>query len=211
MLSQLAGSLQGPGATTKAAFRDRVAATNNGIVWVDDMDTIENLEELTRLAAMSETTTKKDTDNSSNVAVRLRAPIVLSGEQLGLSGQKALLDRVVTLNPPRPDNRMSLRDPTRPQWDDITELVQRHATREGLAVHAGTLVQLALGFEEQTLATLRAARAELRDSGNRGRQADKLAVVVAGGLVSSTALTLLLLPLLFERFGISRRAKENQK
>lgn len=36
-----------------------------------------------------------------------------------------------------------------------------------------------------------------------------LAVVVAGGLVSSTALTLLLLPLLFERFGISCHAKEN--
>ena len=35
-----------------------------------------------------------------------------------------------------------------------------------------------------------------------------LAVVVAGGLISSTALTLLLLPLLFERFGVARRAKE---
>ena len=38
-----------------------------------------------------------------------------------------------------------------------------------------------------------------------------LAVVVAGGLVSSTALTLLLLPLLFERFGVPRAAKESQK
>jgi len=38
-----------------------------------------------------------------------------------------------------------------------------------------------------------------------------LAVVVAGGLVSSTALTLLLLPLLFERFGVPRAAKEPQK
>ena len=35
-----------------------------------------------------------------------------------------------------------------------------------------------------------------------------LAVVVAGGLISSTALTLLLLPLLFERFGLARSAKE---
>lgn len=35
-----------------------------------------------------------------------------------------------------------------------------------------------------------------------------LAVVVAGGLVSSTALTLLLLPLLFERFGVARPRKE---
>ncbi|MBA4006929.1 MAG: hypothetical protein C0477_26235, partial [Delftia sp.] len=35
-----------------------------------------------------------------------------------------------------------------------------------------------------------------------------LAIVVAGGLVSSTALTLLLLPLLFERFGLSRRERE---
>ena len=31
-----------------------------------------------------------------------------------------------------------------------------------------------------------------------------LAIVVAGGLVSATALTLLLLPLLFERFGLPR-------
>ncbi|WP_370678682.1 efflux RND transporter permease subunit [Comamonas sp. GB3 AK4-5] len=38
-----------------------------------------------------------------------------------------------------------------------------------------------------------------------------LAVVVAGGLLSSTALTLLLLPLLFERFGLPRTAKEIQK
>jgi HME family heavy-metal exporter/cobalt-zinc-cadmium resistance protein CzcA len=38
-----------------------------------------------------------------------------------------------------------------------------------------------------------------------------LAVVVAGGLVSSTALTLLLLPLLFERFGVPRAAKESQQ
>ena len=38
-----------------------------------------------------------------------------------------------------------------------------------------------------------------------------LAVVVAGGLISSTALTLLLLPLLFERFGVARSAREVQK
>ena len=38
-----------------------------------------------------------------------------------------------------------------------------------------------------------------------------LAVVVAGGLLSSTALTLLLLPLLFERFGVARPRKELQK
>jgi HME family heavy-metal exporter/cobalt-zinc-cadmium resistance protein CzcA len=38
-----------------------------------------------------------------------------------------------------------------------------------------------------------------------------LAVVVAGGLLSSTALTLLLLPLLFQRFGLPRTAKEIQQ
>ncbi|CAB5717239.1 Cation efflux system protein CzcA [Delftia tsuruhatensis] len=35
-----------------------------------------------------------------------------------------------------------------------------------------------------------------------------LAIVVAGGLVSSTALTLLLLPLLFERFGLARHQRQ---
>jgi cobalt-zinc-cadmium resistance protein CzcA len=37
-----------------------------------------------------------------------------------------------------------------------------------------------------------------------------LAIVVIGGLVSSTALTLLVLPVLFQRFGIPRRAAEGQ-
>ncbi len=37
-----------------------------------------------------------------------------------------------------------------------------------------------------------------------------LAIVVVGGLVSSTALTLVLLPLLFARFGLPRRAREAQ-
>ncbi|MCY1226586.1 Multidrug resistance protein MdtC [compost metagenome] len=37
-----------------------------------------------------------------------------------------------------------------------------------------------------------------------------LAIVVSGGLVSSTALTLLLLPLLFERFGVARSRQESR-
>ncbi|MFJ1259527.1 efflux RND transporter permease subunit [Cupriavidus sp. CuC1] len=37
-----------------------------------------------------------------------------------------------------------------------------------------------------------------------------LAIVVSGGLVSSTALTLLLLPLLFERFGVARSREDRQ-
>ncbi|KJK24848.1 cytochrome C peroxidase [Burkholderiaceae bacterium 16] len=37
-----------------------------------------------------------------------------------------------------------------------------------------------------------------------------LAIVVSGGLVSATALTLLLLPLLFERYGVARSREENQ-
>jgi Cu/Ag efflux pump CusA len=37
-----------------------------------------------------------------------------------------------------------------------------------------------------------------------------LAIVVSGGLISSTALTLLLLPLLFERFGVTRSRQAQQ-
>jgi Cu/Ag efflux pump CusA len=33
-----------------------------------------------------------------------------------------------------------------------------------------------------------------------------LAIVVIGGLVSSTALTLLMMPLLYRRFGLSRKS-----
>lgn len=38
-----------------------------------------------------------------------------------------------------------------------------------------------------------------------------LAIVVIGGLISSTALTLLLLPILFSRFGVERRAARNSE
>ncbi|WP_375666819.1 efflux RND transporter permease subunit, partial [Bartonella sp. TT121SHDZB] len=48
----------------------------------------------------------------------------------------------------------------------------------------------------------------LRASGPGSEIQRPLAIVVAGGLVSSTALTLLLLPLLFERFGLPRRKRE---
>jgi cobalt-zinc-cadmium resistance protein CzcA len=37
-----------------------------------------------------------------------------------------------------------------------------------------------------------------------------LAVVVVGGLISSTALTLLLLPILYRRFGIGRAEAERE-
>ncbi|KFJ13214.1 heavy metal efflux pump, CzcA family protein [Delftia acidovorans] len=75
--------------------------------------------------------------------------------------------------------------------------VVRHGVRDRLRPVLMTACITALGMVPLLLA-----------SGPGSEIQRPLAIVVAGGLVSSTALTLLLLPLLFERFGLPRRERE---
>lgn len=184
LMMQLNGSLQGPSTATAASTRDRIASHANGIVWLDDMDTLGRIEELLRVTASGETVTKKNIDNTGNVNVALRAPVVVSGEQLGLGTQKALMDRIVLLNPPKPDGRQSLHHPGKPQWDDIVALAATYPLTEtgdnGLTVFAGTLQLLALQQTDAAVARLRSARHAITKTGITGRQADKIAIVVAG-------------------------------
>lgn len=186
LMMQLNGSLQGPGISTVASTRDRIAAHHSGIVWIDDMDSLGKIEELLRATTSNETITKKSWDNMGNVNAQLVAPVVVSGEQLGLGSQKALMDRIVLINPPKPDGRLSLKKGREgePQWDDIVQLTNRHPLTQsggyGLTVYAGTLVQMALQLETGTTARLRAARKQLKAAGVEGRQVDKIAVVIAG-------------------------------
>jgi HME family heavy-metal exporter/cobalt-zinc-cadmium resistance protein CzcA len=77
--------------------------------------------------------------------------------------------------------------------------VVRHGVRDRLRPVLMTACITALGMVPLLLA-----------SGPGSEIQRPLAIVVAGGLVSSTALTLLLLPLLFERFGVPRRQREAQ-
>jgi Cu/Ag efflux pump CusA len=81
---------------------------------------------------------------------------------------------------------------------DIGEAVQR-GVRDRLRPVLMTACITALGMIPLLLAT-----------GPGSEIQRPLAIVVSGGLLTSTALTLLLLPLLFERFGLPRGSFENR-
>lgn len=138
LMQSLGGNSQGQVVPTAAALRDYVSAHQSGIVWVDDMDNTEHITEILRSATGDGSMAKKGEDNTAQVRVRLVAPIVLSGEHLGLNYQKALQDRAVMVEVPTPTQRKSLSDPTQLQWYDIVALKERHPD---LTVFAGSLVQ----------------------------------------------------------------------
>lgn len=175
MMIQMNGSTRGETVPTFAALRDIASAHSNGIVWIDDLDDPKHLGELLRASTSNGTITKlggdgwKDTNDSKIVA-----PVVLSGEALGLEKQKALSDRSVALAVTSPVGRMSQHNPESPQWDDVLALRTQYPN--GLSAIAGWLVQIALAQEEQTMAALQRARSVV----GKGRNADKNAILLAG-------------------------------
>lgn len=173
MMTQLNGNTRGETQPTKAALRDMAAANRNGIVWIDDLDDPAYLMELLRAATSGGSLTKMGEDRESVKNTRIVAPIVISGEALGLGTQKALVDRAIILKAPSPVTRRSMRDSSKPQWDDILDL--RASYPQGLHAVAGWYVQDALNCTEQVLQALRDGR-----TGGHGRAADKVAVLRAG-------------------------------
>ena len=190
LMLQLAGGLAGATQGTVASSRDRISAHKSGIVWIDDLDSLERLHEILRATTSGETITKKGFDNTQNVNIPLVAPVVVSGEALGLGTQKALIDRVVAIAPNRPDGRRSLKPgrEDQPQWNDIVELTSKYPLASGatggesdglgLSVFAGSLQVLALSLVDGATQRLIEARKELKKVS--GRQAEKLAILVAG-------------------------------
>lgn len=173
MMTELNGNTRGETQPTKAALRDMAAAHRNGIVWVDDLDDPAYLMELLRAATSGGSLTKMGEDRESVKNTQIVAPIVISGEALGLGTQKALVDRAIALKAPSPTGRRSVHDPKRPQWDDVLSV--RETYPDGLAVVAGWYVQAALGVVDETVQALREGR-----TGGSGRAADKIAVLRAG-------------------------------
>lgn len=172
LMTQLNGNTRGETQPTKAALRDMTAAHRNGIVWVDDLDDPAYLMELLRAATSGGTLTKMGEDRESVKNTKIVAPVVISGEALGLGTQKALLDRAIIVKATSPTSRVSLQDPARPQWDDVLALRERFP--DGLSVVAGHLVQDALGVAPQVVALLRGLRQ------GQGRTGDKIAILRAG-------------------------------
>lgn len=181
LMVQLNGNTRGETVPTFAALRNMTAAHHNGIVWVDDLDDPKHLTELLRAATGGGTITKSGTNTagawagtSDSVIV---SPIVISGESLGMGGQKALADRSVAIRVGSPTDRMSLHDPARKQWDDVLALREQYPS--GLSSVAGWLVQLALQQAPETLGALAGSRAVV----GKGRNADKNGILLAGAML----------------------------
>jgi hypothetical protein len=172
LMMQLSGYNGGSGSTTRAAFRDSLSAHKSGIVWLDDLDTLETHMELLRQVTVEGTLIKKGTDHHSQVSSSLRAALVVSGENLGMREQKALLDRAILLDVPSPVGRRSVKGDW-PQWDDILDL---RASHPDLTEYAGSIVELALGQIDMVKRIK-----ELRDGA--GRFADKGAVLRLGARI----------------------------
>ena len=175
LMLKLSGNTQGKGNPTKAALRDYLSAHRNGIVWIDDLDSLEEYSELLRNVTVEGSVTKKAFNQTDQITVKLHAALVVSGEALGMHAQKALLDRSVGLEVTSPVRRMSYRTPEMSQWDDIVELERRHPA---LSDYAGTLVVKALRLAPRLTGQIARLRV-----GDGGRQADKLTTVRLGAWI----------------------------
>jgi hypothetical protein len=180
MMVALMGSKDGAGQQTVASFRDAVGSHRNGIAWLDDMTEISGGQviDIIRQATSEGTRGKKGGDNRSTERLTLLSPILVSGEGSGtMMSEKAMADRSIQLRFGSPKGRRSLRDPDRPQWDDILSLQARYGgTTAGLTGVSGTLVGQIL------------ARAPMLDSlgalrPDAGRVADKWAILRMGARI----------------------------
>ncbi|AYQ99505.1 DNA primase/polymerase [Microbacterium phage Johann] len=176
LMVALNGNYQGTVVATKASFRDSASVHANGILWADDMDDPQNLQEIVRAATSGGTMRKKGEDRE-NTDATLITPLLFTGEALMLSNQKALLERGVLTHPQSPTERTSLK-PDRQglsQWKDITDLKERYPGVRGLSELAGWYVQEALKVQSEFLAALQARLAV-----TPGRRGEKYAVLTAG-------------------------------
>jgi len=175
MMVQLGGNHEGHGEFTMAALRDRVSGHRNGQVWIDDTSDPEQTWDLVRQTTSEGSRTKKQTDRHHQERINLVAPIVISAEGLAaLATEKALADRAVRLSVPSPTGRISLIDPSRPQWDDIKDLQ---------AQYQGDLTQISGWFVSMALDCLPMVSQirELRPTS--GRHGDKMAILRLGARV----------------------------
>lgn len=183
LMVQLGGNYHGQVAATKASFRDSAATSNNGILWADDMDHPDTLQEILR-AATSGGTIRKMSEERQAVDFTLSNPLLFTGEELRVSDQKALLERGVLIRPASPIERMSKRDPKKSQWTDIVALQGRYTGEHRLAQLAGWYVQRALQVADR----FSGAVAEFAQE-HRGRNADKYAILRAGARLLDFLLT----------------------
>lgn len=175
LMVEMNGNTRGQIAPTRPVLRDYASANRNGIVWADDLDSLEPYGELLRASTSNGTASKMDMDRSGIKNTQVVSPILITGESLGMNQQKALIDRSVILNVPSPKGRKS-RHGDWPQWEDVLDLVAEFPEDKlGLSALAGWYVQQALLVNDRALAVLK----RVKRIGS-GRHNDKMAVLRTG-------------------------------
>lgn len=98
LLSQLAGSTNDGEQMTLATARDMLAGNSSGFIWLDDVATTVQMEELVRKAVTQGKVTLKHRDDMGGWKTtykKLRGSIVISGEGTDFYRQKAQRDRFI--------------------------------------------------------------------------------------------------------------------
>ena len=175
LMVQMNGNTRGQIAPTRPVLRDYASANRNGIVWADDLDSLEPYGELLRASTSNGTAAKMDMDRNGIKNTQVVAPIFVTGESLGMNQQKALMDRSIVLNAPSPKGRCSQRGDW-PQWEDVLDLMAEFPDEKGgLTQLAGWYVSEALKVSDKVMGTLK----EVKRQGS-GRFNDKMAVIRTG-------------------------------
>lgn len=175
LMVQLNGNHRGQIAPTRPVLRDYSSANKNGIVWADDLDSLEPYGELLRASTSNGTASKMDMDRSGIKNTQVVAPILITGESLGMNQQKALIDRCVVLEVPSPKGRKSVNGDWS-QWEDVLDLMAEYPDEtQGLTALAGWYVQAALAASSNVMEALKTAKRH-----GSGRHNDKMAVLRAG-------------------------------
>lgn len=179
MLRQLlTGNTSGPSQGTVPDVRQKIASTRSGFVHIDDLDEPKVVFEMLRLSTADGTKMMRSHESGYKASQHshMTGTILLTGEYLGLKGQKALADRIVLLELTDPTSRKS-QLPGREhlsQWTDVTSLMRKYPGAHGMTVMAGTVVAEILRWLDDVEALIDETKP------CPGRLGDKYAVLLAG-------------------------------
>lgn len=166
MIGELTGYAQGDISPTPADLRDKLAAFRSGFLHMDDPDDLKRFGELLRVAATEGTLTKRQ-DAEHSMSAHMTGGMLITGEGLGISDQKALLDRTLTVGLPSTKGQ---RD-----YGFVKDLWARY--NGSLTKLSGTLISEVLRHVDDIPPLVAALRL------GTGRRADGYGVVRAGARV----------------------------
>lgn len=166
MIGELMGYDLGDIQPTAADLRDKLAAFRSGFVHFDDPDDLDKFRELLRLIPMESTKTKRQ-DAEHSMSAKLTGGLLVTGEGLGLTSQKALMDRTVSVALPSTKGQKS--------YDHVKELWQHYGG--SLTAVAGTLVAEVLKLVDEIPGLVKKLKP------TTGRVGDSYGIVRAGARV----------------------------